>query len=141
MPLAQFVAMHDIPEPLTSDTGRCRFAVLLARHERGVVLVQSRFRKVWELPGGLIDPGETAREAAAREFREETGGEPGPLEWLGMVEVNDGSTHFGAVFRCTAARVPEHFENQETVALGRWSAGESPEPLGFTDAALLNRFA
>jgi 8-oxo-dGTP pyrophosphatase MutT (NUDIX family) len=115
--------------------------VVLARDEGGVVLVLSRYRKVWELPGGLIDPGETARDAAAREFQEETGGVAGPLEWLGMVEVNDGSTHFGAVFRCTVERLPDRFENEETVALGRWAPESSPQPLGHTDDALLKRFA
>ena len=141
MPLARFVALHEVPEPLTPDTGRCRFAVVLARDDGGAVLVLSRYRKVWELPGGLIDPGETARDAAAREFREETGGIAGPLAWLGMVEVNDGSTHFGAVFRCTVERLPERFENEETVALGRWTPDSAPQPVGNTDAALLNRFA
>lgn len=34
------------------------------------------------LPGGLIDPDETPREAAARELDEELGVRP-PLEWLG----------------------------------------------------------
>lgn len=140
MPLARFVALHEVPEPLTPNAEPCRFAVLLARTPDGVVLVHSRFRQVWELPGGLIDPGETARDAAAREFAEETGGVAGPLEWLGMVEVTDGSTHFGGVFRCTAEFVPERFENPETVALGRWMHAESPQPLGNADAALLNRF-
>jgi len=141
MPLAKFVTIHDVPEPLTSDTGRCRFAVVLARTAGGVVLVSSRHRKVWELPGGMIDAGETAREAAAREFSEETGGRAGPLEWLGLVEVNDGSTHFGGVFRCTAQFLPELFENEETVALGIWAPDSPLQPLGNADAALLNRFA
>jgi ADP-ribose pyrophosphatase len=35
---------------------------------------------LWELPAGLIDPGETAREAAARELHEELGFEVSPAE-------------------------------------------------------------
>jgi 8-oxo-dGTP diphosphatase len=136
---ARFVALHEIPESaLPAST---RFAVMLARHADGVVLVFSRWRKVWELPGGLIDPGESARQCAVREFREETGGEAGEPEWLGCVEVNDGSTHFGGVYRCTAREVPESFTSEETGGLASWARDRAPSPLGHADAALLNRFA
>lgn len=138
MPLARFVALHEVAE---NDGGRPpRFAVTLARARGGITLVFSRYRQVWELPGGLIDPGETARQCAAREFAEETGGRAGTLEWLGIVEVNDGSTHFGAVYRCTADSLPDGFENEETAGLATWTRRQAPEPLGHTDAALLNRF-
>ncbi len=38
---------------------------------------------IWHAPGGGVEPGETDRAAAAREFVEETGQvvEPGPLVW------------------------------------------------------------
>ena len=36
----------------------------------------------WELPGGLINPGEEPAEATRREVLEETGWEPGPLTLL-----------------------------------------------------------
>jgi 8-oxo-dGTP pyrophosphatase MutT (NUDIX family) len=41
-----------------------------------------------EIPGGMCDPGETPREAAWRELREETGCEAGELIELGAVHPN-----------------------------------------------------
>lgn len=136
MGLARFVQMQALPE----GSGSPGFAVLLARTPDGVVLVFNRWRQVWELPGGLIDTGESARECATREFREEAGGEPGDLEWLGVVEVHDGSTHLGAVFRCTALSMPERHESEETGGIAYWTRETSPSPLGHTDAALLSRY-
>lgn len=49
-------------------------ASLIALWDNGeCLMVFNRFRKVWELPGGTIDPGESPREAAVRELAEETG--------------------------------------------------------------------
>ena len=52
-------------------------AVLAISDEREMLLVRHfRYpigRSVWELPGGMIEPGESAADAAARELCEETG--------------------------------------------------------------------
>ncbi len=53
-------------------------AVMLARDERGRVLLVRQFRlpargSLWELPAGRLDPGETPLSAARRELIEETG--------------------------------------------------------------------
>ena len=140
MPLARFIALHDVAETAHAHVGTARFAVMLAGTPRGTVLVFSRYRRVWELPGGLIDPGESARECARREFAEETGGTAGSAEWLGLLEVHDGATHFGGVYRCIASSVPDRFQNEETGGLAWWTRDGAPEPLGHADAVLLNRF-
>jgi 8-oxo-dGTP diphosphatase len=48
----------------------------------------------WDLPGGLLDPGETLTEGAQREFREETGiaVTVGPLAhaWIGHPRLPNG---------------------------------------------------
>jgi len=55
--------------PLVTFGVRC----LLVDAEDRVLLVRHTYMGGWHIPGGGVDPGETAREAAARELREETG--------------------------------------------------------------------
>lgn len=138
--LASFVTVHEMPESEHAQVAAPTFAVVLARAIDGLVLVFNRYRKVWELPGGLIDAGETPRAAVARELQEEAGCTARNLTWLGLVEVDDGATHFGAVFACDVDDVPPTFENDEIAAIGRWRRSDRPRPLGESDAALLNRF-
>ena len=59
---------HDVVEVAVSVLRDAQGRVLLA--ERTARQVAAGF---WELPGGKIDPGETAAQAAARELREEIG--------------------------------------------------------------------
>jgi len=59
--------------------------VLLARRA-----IEPR-RGHWDIPGGFLEEGEEALEGLRREFREETGIEVEPVEWLGAyVDPYDG---------------------------------------------------
>jgi 8-oxo-dGTP diphosphatase len=140
--LARFLELNEVEEAGHETIASPSFAVVLAHAPAGVVLVFNRYRKVWELPGGLIDAGETPRVAAARELAEESGcvAPADALEWLGLVSVEDESTHHGAVFRARVNAVPESFESEETGGVAFWQAGAHPQPLGETDRALLARF-
>lgn len=140
MALARFVALHEVAEADCGNVGRATFAVVIARSADGVVLVFNRYRKVWEVPGGFIDGDESARGCAARELAEEAGCTARNLEWLGLVEVDDGAAHFGAVFACDVDDLPTSFANDEIGAVAACRRDSRPQPLGDCDAALLNRF-
>ena len=58
-------------------------AALVVNEAGKVLLVKSPWRG-WEYPGGLIEPGETFREALCREVREEAGVE---IEILGFIGI------------------------------------------------------
>jgi 8-oxo-dGTP pyrophosphatase MutT (NUDIX family) len=90
---------------------RVAIAAVLDAEDRVLMLWRYRFVPKtwgWELPGGIVDPGETGRRAALREVEEETGWRPQDLEhvvtfqpMIGMVDsphevfVGEGATLVG----------------------------------------------
>jgi len=75
----------------------------------------------WSLPGGHIEPGETAMAAAVREVMEETGV---AVELIGLVGVHD------SLIRDGEGRLVAHYVL--AVYCGHWASGE---PLARSDVA------
>ena len=59
--------------PIGNDNGQYLFVVIVTQYQDKWVWVQHRERDTWEIPGGHIEKGELADDAAKRELFEETG--------------------------------------------------------------------
>lgn len=76
-------------------------ALVVAKHGDGFLIIFNRWRKIWELPGGMVDPGETTRECAGRELQEETGQTICSLRFVGIMEFclqPDSRIEYGALY-------------------------------------------
>lgn len=84
---------------------RQKYAVIIAKHEGKLLWCRHKDRDTWEVPGGHIEPSETAIEAAARELQEETGATDftiAPVCWY-RLHFNDGG--LGSISLLCAAEV------------------------------------
>lgn len=88
------VDFHDI-----NDSRLLQFSVIVALEKSGFVYVKHKDRDTWEIPGGHIEHGETADEAAHRELKEETSALDYDLEPVCDYSINlDGAITYGRVY-------------------------------------------
>jgi 8-oxo-dGTP diphosphatase len=109
--------MSELPFP------RCAASAAIFRGEE-VLLIQrgkGTLKGYWSLPGGHIEPGETARVAALREVREETGVEAEIHAFVDLHEV---------ILRDGGGALQAHY--LIAVHAGLWHAGT---PVAAEDAA------
>ena len=145
----RLVRLHDIPEDRCGEFSPLTHAIVCARTPEGVVLVRNRETHVWELPGGLIDAGETTRMCAMREFVEETGQQSALLRWCGLTELRGmpGRRHslpyveFGALYRADIVQLerPRH-QTIEIEEVAVWPITSLPDRTSMIDAELLSLF-
>lgn len=122
LPRSEEAADPPSPLPLSLVVLRCGGSLLLV-HNRG--------RAEWELPGGLIDPGETPREAAVRELREESGEEADDLSFAGYARFRLGPERrleYGAVFTGRVSRPGNAFVPGEEIGACLWWDETTPPP-------------
>lgn len=93
------------------------------------LMVFDRWKQQWELPGGQLEEGESAREAAWRELHEETGQRPDVLTFTGVVTFALGSEQrkeHAAVYSGTVSSEGDFMDSQEIERITWWDPDGPP---------------
>jgi 8-oxo-dGTP diphosphatase len=112
------------PQPINAAWPRCGASAAIFRGEAVLLIVRAKgaLKGLWSLPGGHIEPGETARAAAQREVLEETAVD---ADIDALVDVHD------VILRNAEGALSAHY--LIAVFCGRWRKGE---PNAGSDASL-----
>lgn len=118
--------------------------VIIYEPGRGVVIIRRRHAPIgFALPGGFIDEGEQAEEAAVREMREETGLD---VELTGLLGVysrpkRDPRQHTLTVVFTGKARNPDAIcAGDDAAQAAFYPLDALPQPLVFDHAEILEHF-
>jgi 8-oxo-dGTP pyrophosphatase MutT (NUDIX family)/adenylate kinase family enzyme len=128
----------DLVHPLAD--GPLTHALVVAAQERRFLLLFNRFKQHWEVPGGIIEQGETPRACAARELAEETGQAAEKLDYRGVMRFSfpSGRIELGALYRGRITEVRPFTPNDEAERIVFWDRREDIGYVNEIDAALLD---
>jgi ADP-ribose pyrophosphatase YjhB (NUDIX family) len=115
---------------------------IIIRTSQGIVLIQRKNPPYgWAIPGGFIDYGESAEDAAMREAEEETSLKISNLKLLGVYSAPDRDPRFhtlSVVFTAESDGVPAAGDDAEE--LGVFTFETLPSQLAFDHAAILKDY-
>ena len=107
-------------------------ALIVAKNEKGFLLLYNTWKKHWEVPGGIIEPGETIRKCAEREMLEETNQIAEKMIFKGLMKLKfkNNRTEYGGLFSAYIKVERPFIINEETNKIIFWNGIED---IGYID--------
>ena len=129
------------PTDELADAPAATYVLVALWHQDRLLLVRVRDRDCWELPGGRVEPQESAREAAVRELWEETGERLAPeaLRLVGYATTALGPSRrvlIGALFTARTDAPGEFAPNEEILEVCWWDGERELHRLQTVDTYL-----
>ncbi len=137
-----------MPEEQVGQGFHVTHSLVLVRANDGFLLVHNRQKGYWELPGGMVDEGESPRECAEREVLEESGQCLRDMRFRGLMEFElqpsrwnpDVHIEFGALY-CAETDADRPFvPNGEIDRIGYWNPSNMPAETEAVDSGLLGYY-
>ncbi|MBA2173684.1 NUDIX hydrolase [Halobacillus locisalis] len=116
-------------------------ALVVVTYQNKKLVIFNKWRQNWELPGGMIDRGETPREAAIRELEEETNQIHETMSFSGLMKFRlkpDDRLEYGALYSCDLDHVRSFVENEEASSIHFWDESEDIGDVDEIDRELLH---
>ena len=105
------------------------------------LMCYNALRQQWELPAGQREEGETSKDCAIRELKEETGQIVWDMKFLGLLKVQNilsGTYKFNPVYFTTLENLQPFVENNETTKIMGWNLKEVIGVVDEVDLQLIN---
>ena len=135
------VLSNEAYRPLTGS-------LVVVKSPAGFMLLKNRFRNAWEIAGGMIEPGETPRQCAARECLEESGYAIDGLRFVGLMKCflvagyfsKESRIEYTALYCADVQDIQDFHENEEMTGLRWHTPGEPLEDANAIDLKLLEYY-
>lgn len=141
--LLSWVPLDDSPLGAPSTVGHFACSLIVVEWDQRVLLGFNVRRNQWELPGGSVEKGESAHDAAIRELAEETAIRVTHALNIARAEFrfsNDATIYNAALFYVIIDQCPQLVESDELSAFRWWNPEDDLwEAMNVLDAEVVRR--